>query len=85
LLAFIALIKLNFTWLLIVAVAMSLSIANVIGYTKCEKDAKKKVSGFVSRNLVGGILGSGMTGLTGGFERMMGSGGNSTPAATGRV
>jgi len=29
-------------WLLIVAVALTLNAANVVGYTQCDKDAKKK-------------------------------------------
>lgn len=37
LLALSAVITLGFKWLLIVAVALSLNVANVVGYTKCQK------------------------------------------------
>lgn len=63
------------TWLVIVAVALALNMANVIGYTQCDKDAKQKwASGFAS-NMLGG---SGATGLVGGLmsrgiTRMAGS------------
>ncbi|CAG8485484.1 2010_t:CDS:2, partial [Paraglomus brasilianum] len=37
-------------WLLIVVVALTLNIANVIGYTQCDKDAKRKwASGLAAR------------------------------------
>jgi hypothetical protein len=39
-LAFLTLLKP--TWLLIVAVALTLNAANVAGFTQCDKDAKKK-------------------------------------------
>ena len=38
----VSLISLKFSWLLIVAVAMALNTANVVGYTKCQQDAQKK-------------------------------------------
>eukprot|EP00128_Syssomonas_multiformis_P016100 Colp12_sorted_trinity150504_noHs@483 len=34
------------SWLLIVAIALALNFANVIGYTKCQKDAKKNIQQF---------------------------------------
>nr|CAG8570918.1 11533_t:CDS:2 [Entrophospora candida] len=44
---FFALLK---QWFLIVLVALSLNIANAIGYTQCDKDAKKKwASNLASR------------------------------------
>ena len=42
LLGIIALIKLSFTWLLMVAVALALSIANTVGYLRCQRDAARK-------------------------------------------
>ncbi|CAG8650522.1 1041_t:CDS:2 [Racocetra persica] len=48
LLAFFVLIQPS--WLLIVAVAITLNLANVIGYTQCDKDAKRKwATGFAAR------------------------------------
>ncbi|CAG8726939.1 32496_t:CDS:2 [Gigaspora margarita] len=47
-LAFFVLFKPS--WLLIVAVAITLNLANVIGYTQCDKDAKRKwATGFAAR------------------------------------
>ena len=39
----IGLLKFNLQWLVIVCVALALSAANIVGYTKCSKDAKQKV------------------------------------------
>jgi len=44
---FIGILKLNIQWLIIVVVALSLSGANIVGYTKCRKDAKQKLASFV--------------------------------------
>ncbi len=53
-----ALIGLKLHWLLVVCVALALNIANVVGYTKCEKDARKKVAA-----VAGSFLGSAMSHL----------------------
>jgi len=45
-------IKFQLRWLLIVAVAVLLSGANVVGYWKCQKDAKAKLSSMTSQFLV---------------------------------
>jgi len=42
------LLTLKFGWLLIVCVALALSIANIVGYLKCAKDAKKKIQNAAS-------------------------------------
>lgn len=47
----IAVLKFNFTWMLVVLVALALSSANVVGYLKCKTDAKKQVKGFVASGL----------------------------------
>jgi Eukaryotic protein of unknown function (DUF846) len=39
----IGIIKFNIQWLIIVAVAITLSTANIVGYHKCSKDSKNKV------------------------------------------
>jgi hypothetical protein len=41
-LAILAFVRLNFDWLIICCVALALSSANVVGYTKCSSDAKQK-------------------------------------------
>lgn len=38
-------------WLLIVGVALILSSANVVGYWKCQTDAKKRIQMFIARRL----------------------------------
>ncbi|KAI8361232.1 hypothetical protein B0O80DRAFT_153390 [Mortierella sp. GBAus27b] len=64
----------SFSWLLIVAVALALNFANVIGYTQCDKDAKQKwASGFASNVLSSGAAGGFMSGLMSrGISRMAG-------------
>eukprot|EP00121_Abeoforma_whisleri_P003692 Awhi_evm1s3324 len=44
---FTALIGLKFSWLTIVSVALMLNVANVIGYNKCQNDAKERMNSFV--------------------------------------
>ncbi len=41
-LTIVALVRLNFDWMIVCAVAIALSVANVVGYTKCSSDAKAK-------------------------------------------
>ena len=60
--AIIALIQLSFTWLLIVAVAVMLSVANAIGYVRCQRDAARKRAaaagtgeGFFSTGIAGSL------------------------------
>ncbi|RQP00058.1 hypothetical protein POPTR_014G116900v4 [Populus trichocarpa] len=38
-------------YVLVVAVCASLGIANIVGFTKCRKDAKKQIQGFASQAL----------------------------------
>ncbi|KAL2345603.1 hypothetical protein Fmac_006888 [Flemingia macrophylla] len=48
-LAIFSLIRLHADYLLVVGVCLTLSIANIIGFTKCQKDAKKRIQQFASR------------------------------------
>ncbi|KAG9289165.1 hypothetical protein G9A89_022474 [Geosiphon pyriformis] len=60
---FLSLIRFDTKWLLIVAVALTLNFANVLGYTQCDKDAKRKwATGFASQNVgwVGKLFSSGV-------------------------
>ncbi len=43
----IGILKFNIHWLIIVAVGFALGIANIIGYTKCSKNAKQRVQSIV--------------------------------------
>lgn len=58
LLLLVALLKLNVQWALIVVVAITLSAANIIGYTKCKKDAKEKMQALMSRGALGALSAS---------------------------
>ena len=66
-LGLVAIIKFNFSWLILVLLALSMNTANLMGYTKCDKEAQKRVGMLRS---VGGM------GLSNGFGlmRLFGSG-----------
>jgi len=55
-----ALIGFNFSYLLIVAVALALSGANVLGYWKCQKDAAGRVTSFTQNWIVGRLAAQAM-------------------------
>ncbi|GKV40563.1 hypothetical protein SLEP1_g48190 [Rubroshorea leprosula] len=46
-----SLIRFQLDYILVVGVCLSLSIANIIGFTKCHKDAKKLIQAFASQSL----------------------------------
>lgn len=52
----IAIIKLAFMWSVIDAVAITLSTANLAAYTKCDRDAKQKLKGFLSQQFMQNLL-----------------------------
>lgn len=51
----IAILKFNVEWALIVLVAVALSGANIIGYTRCKKDAKQKMQSLMSNGTMGAL------------------------------
>ncbi len=51
LLALTAFIQFKFSWLLIVVVGVSLNGANLVGYFKCDKDAKKRLAQGLGGNV----------------------------------
>ena len=51
----ISLLKFNVEWLLIVLVALTLSAANIIGYTKCKRDAKQKMQAMLTSGALGAL------------------------------
>eukprot|EP00053_Salpingoeca_punica_P003637 m.44367 g.44367 ORF g.44367 m.44367 type:complete len:209 (+) comp12320_c0_seq3:142-768(+) len=53
--ALIAFIRFEFGYLLIVIVALSLNTANVVGYTKCQKDATKHMQSVATSYLAQGL------------------------------
>lgn len=50
-----AILKLHLQWALIILVALALNGANIVGYTKCKKDAKAKMQSIVSEGLLGAL------------------------------
>ena len=75
--AILALIQLKFEWLLVDVVALVLASSNLVGYTKCSKDAKlnmqQKVQSVVARGAVAA--------LTGGLGRLFGGGSSGQASA----
>ncbi|KAI8973213.1 FAM18B [Mycotypha africana] len=76
--AFSCIMTLKFSWLIIVAIALALNLANVYGYTQCDKDAKSKWAQNMATRTALGSLGSTATGMvgkvfTGGINRMFSS------------
>ncbi|KAK6915700.1 Golgi apparatus membrane protein TVP23-like [Dillenia turbinata] len=50
-LAIVSLIKFQADYLLVVGVCLTLSVANIIGFTKCRKDAKQKIQQFATQTI----------------------------------
>lgn len=65
LLALTCIFTLKISWLVIVVVAIILNVANVYGYTQCDKDAKKKWASGIAAQTALGSLGSTATGFVG--------------------
>mmetsp|Transcript_40062 Transcript_40062/g.99147 ORF Transcript_40062/g.99147 Transcript_40062/m.99147 type:complete len:184 (-) Transcript_40062:1332-1883(-) len=55
-LGMIALARFSFEYLLIVIIALILNMANVVGYTKCSKDAKASITSFARTTILSSIL-----------------------------
>jgi hypothetical protein len=58
LLALVCIFTFQFAYLLIVAVALSLSSANLLAYSRCEKDARKRLQGYVTNGILGKMMGN---------------------------
>ncbi|KAG2184450.1 hypothetical protein INT43_000359 [Umbelopsis isabellina] len=65
LLAFTCIFTFKFAWLVIVVVAIILNLANVYGYTQCDKDAKRKWATGLAAQSAFGSLGGTMGGFAG--------------------
>jgi len=48
-LGIVAIIKFNIDYLLVDGICLTLTMANIIGFTKCKKDAKKQIQDFASQ------------------------------------
>ncbi|KAJ1417192.1 Golgi apparatus membrane protein TVP23-like [Sesbania bispinosa] len=46
-----SLVRLQADYVLVVGVCLTLSIANIVGFSKCQKDAKKQIQQFASRTI----------------------------------
>ncbi|KAL2632043.1 hypothetical protein R1flu_016729 [Riccia fluitans] len=57
-LGIVALVKFSFDYLLVVAVALVLSTANIIGFTKCRKDAKNQIRNFATQTVTSQLASS---------------------------
>ena len=58
-----AVISLKLQWLIVVGAALALSGANVVGYTKCSKEAQARLEGLSSggaASMLGGMVSSGL-------------------------
>merc|ERR1711965_939771 len=60
----IGILKFSLQWMVIVVVALVLSSANIIGYYKCSKDAKKKVDALMNSGSVSMAVGLGKSMLS---------------------
>ncbi|KAJ2341730.1 Golgi apparatus membrane protein tvp23 [Coemansia sp. RSA 2673] len=63
LLAIVAFFSLRFQWLLIVIIAVLLSLANLIGYQRCDKDQKKRWSQLTGHATSAGFMSGMVSGL----------------------
>ncbi|KAI9317240.1 hypothetical protein BX666DRAFT_1943705 [Dichotomocladium elegans] len=71
LLALTCIFTFKVSWLVIVVMAIVLNVANVYGYSQCDKDAKRKWATGIAAQTAFGSLGSTATGFVG---RAVGSG-----------
>ncbi|EEF47218.1 Protein FAM18B, putative [Ricinus communis] len=46
-----SLVRFEVDYVLVIGVCLSLGIANIIGFTKCRKDAKKQIQAFASQTI----------------------------------
>lgn len=54
--AFVAILKFEFVWLLLVAIAVILSGSNALAYTRCDKDAKLKFANSLASQASSGFI-----------------------------
>merc|ERR1712087_706183 len=61
--------RLSFDWLLLIATALALTLANIIGYVRCKKDARSRIStglqGIVNRTGMNNTMGRVLTSAAG--------------------
>jgi len=57
-LGLIALLRLQLSWLIVVGMAVMLSGTNLVGYTKCDKDARKKLMSGLGTRFMSSFIGT---------------------------
>lgn len=57
-LALVALLRFNFSWLLVVAFALTLNGTNLVGYIKCDREAQSQMLNSWGTSMLGGMVGS---------------------------
>lgn len=57
-LGLIAVLRFQFSWLLVIGMALVLGGTNLIGYTKCDKDARKKLMSGLGNRFMGSFIGT---------------------------
>ncbi len=65
LLCIISIIRFNFSWIIIILVAIFLSVTNLVGYFRCLKDAKQQIVSMVARQYVNYMFNSGSSNTSG--------------------
>jgi len=80
LLFFLAIIQLKVQWLIVIIAALSLSFANIIGYTKCSKEASARLQNYVNNGVATNLVGAiGVANLMSGLGSIMGAVGSGAP------
>ena len=73
LLLLVAVVMLKIQWLIVIIAALSLSFANIIGYTKCSKDATQRLQNFADQGMAQNIVNSiGVSNIISGLGAVMG-------------
>ena len=58
LLGIVAVLRLQFAWLIVVGMAVTLNGTNLVGYTKCDKDARKKLMSGLGNRFMSSFIGT---------------------------
>jgi hypothetical protein len=58
LLGVVAVLRLEFPWLIVVGMAVMLNGTNLVGYTKCDKDARKKLMSGLGNRFMSSFIGT---------------------------
>lgn len=59
----VAIFRFNFSWLLVVAFALTLNLTNLLGYLKCDREAQSQVISNWGNSIVNGFVGNRLNNL----------------------